>query len=533
MFTDCLAGWDTGHNGEFHWSRLPSVFPPDAKVTLRDNITFQDKDLTYGEFAAYLEQQAPGEDVSSLPLYYGKDLHPPLEWVEATQRNLPKQFLEKEGGDLLACPDNPAFAPETLMTYLGVNGTYTCAHFDLCATLGHNLLLDSDPGPTSIWFMMRSCDHAAASKFWKENGGSLEKDNCFLSWDVLAYAPFPVYVVLQGKGDFVLVSSDGAHQVFNKGRNVKISWNRFPPSCIEAAYWRVLPRYRDVGRSETYRIVGLAYHGMNEWRRLVEAELARGLETDRGKLVLLGRDLGSLLNVIGDFVFQMELNTGDDFWNRVILQPDEFELKEEEEEEEEEAVGKGKEEAEEASPVTTAAVVSVSTDAIHGDSIVLVPSEATAAPASEPNSLPISGDAPQPMDLREELMEVEEEEEELELEQGSASSATPKRRKKRRVRRRPQLTTETDPRKWTRLQEPVTPPEIVSMPEDTLSTVLTCDICFADVFCRFVKCDECERARKACDFCVKCVAEQRGCLEHRHRLRLCELFPLDTIRANY
>ncbi len=474
MFTDCLEGWDTGQNGEFHWSRLPSVFPADARVSLRDNVSFEDTELSYAEYADYLEQCAPGLDVSEMPLYYGKDLHPPAEWLAATQRNMPKQFLEKEGGDLLACPDQPSFAPETLMVYLGVDGTYTCAHFDLCATLGHNLLLDSDPGPTSIWFMMRSCDHAAASKFWEENGGCLEKDNCFLSWDVLAFAPFPVYVVLQGKGDFVLVPSDGAHQVFNKGRNVKISWNRFPPSCIEAAYWRVLPRYRAVARNETYRIVGLAYHGMSHWSALVEQQLRDG--GDAAALLLCGRDLHALLAVMGDFVFNMRLDEKDEFWDRFLLPP----LSNDEEEVEEEEAAFQDEEEEQA-------------EKKNGETPAIV--AATAA--------------------------------------GDAKPTPKKKRKVRSTRTLAKSVSEKDPRKWTRVEKPLEPPQVLQLPEETLTTVLTCDICNADIFCRFVKCDACEADNKACDFCVRCVSEQRGCVLHREQLRMCQVVPLEAILARY
>ena len=37
------------------------------------------------------------------------------------------------------------------------------------------VLPDSDPGATSIWFMMRGEDHAAAVEYWKSCGGCLDK----------------------------------------------------------------------------------------------------------------------------------------------------------------------------------------------------------------------------------------------------------------------------------------------------------------------------------------------------------------------
>ncbi len=185
---------------------------PDATLTLRNNVTFADVTMTYTAYAEYLARCGPTSDLANEPLFYGKDLPAPKQWVDATHRNLPEYFHEKRGGDTLECVEMPAFAPETLMTYIGVNGTHTCGHYDICASLGHNLLLDSDEGATSIWFMVRTQDYAAADQFWLRKGGALYTDNCFLHADTLKHAPFPVYVVFQGKGDFVLVPPMAAHE---------------------------------------------------------------------------------------------------------------------------------------------------------------------------------------------------------------------------------------------------------------------------------------------------------------------------------
>ncbi len=271
MLTDTLRDWDEGRNSEFHWSRLPELLGADNTLTLRNNLSFADVSMTYTEYAAYLARE--DEPSAQDTLFYGKDLVAPAAWVDATHRNLPAYLHEKCDGDALACPARPDFAPETLMTYIGVNGSHTCAHFDICASLGHNLLLESDAGPTSIWFIVRTQDHAVAAEFWRQRGGSLFTDNCFLFPEALARAPFPIYVVLQGRGDLVLVPPMAAHQVFNKGRNVKISWNRLPPASLELAYFDVLPRYREVARSEVYRVVGLTYYALLRWEQVLRALL--------------------------------------------------------------------------------------------------------------------------------------------------------------------------------------------------------------------------------------------------------------------
>jgi hypothetical protein len=433
-----------------------------------------------------------------------------VDWVQATWRNLPEEFLEKRNGDLLAVPDSPSFAPETLMMYLGTNGTYTCAHFDLVGSLGHNLLLDSDEGPTSIWFIVRGTDHEKARSFWLENGGCLEKDNCFLSWDVLAYAPFPVYVVMQGKGDFVLVPSDSAHQVFNKGRNVKISWNRLPPSCIETAYFRVLPRYRDVGREETYRVVGLAYYGLLEWvRRLRHVLDEYDADKDvkkRDRVIDEAKSLGSLLLVVCDFAFNQRLNKADPLWTRIPAKKVVEEV--------------AKNVVEEVAGVAVAsAAEGAATGSVAEPVVPAADPRLPAASVLDVASVPeesLSGSQP---DCDDEADESDE-----------FSPPHPEVRVKRW--KKPRYVTESkDMRNCLESDLSVVVPEISPLPPELPASVMTCDVCNSDLFCRFIKCDECEPKKLPCDFCLKCVSEQRGCQSHRQKLRICELMPLEDVEG--
>ena len=213
----------------------------------------------------------------------------------------------------------------------------------------------------------------------------------------------------------MLVPSDGAHQVFNKGRNVKISWNRFPPSSIEAAYFRVLPRYREVARAQVYRVEGLAYYGMVHWTALLRDALKEGTdERTDPRILALGHSLHSLLLVMQDYLHQQKMNENDPLWLR-------------------------------------------------------------------------GGDLT-----------------------GARAFYDPE------------------------TARAVVKPQIEMMPEDARSSVVTCDICNADIFCRFVKCTTCEPLDRPSDFCLKCVAEQRGCPEeHRITSRFCEIFPYSSIQKDY
>ncbi len=57
----------------------------------------------------------------------------------------------------------------------------------------------------------------------------------------------------------------------------------------------------------------------------------------------------------------------------------------------------------------------------------------------------------------------------------------------------------------------------------------SCDICQADLFCRFVTCPGCAEGKR--DYCLACVSKLRGC--QAHRLEMLELTPLEQlVQAN-
>lgn len=94
------------------------------------------------------------------------------------------------------------------MIYVGHEGTHTSSHFDICGSVGHNLMLHADKGCSALWFMVERAHADAARKHWYLNGGgntSLDQDNFSMSAEVMANAGFPVYMFEQRLGDFVLV----------------------------------------------------------------------------------------------------------------------------------------------------------------------------------------------------------------------------------------------------------------------------------------------------------------------------------------
>lgn len=135
---------------------------------------------------------------------------------------------------------------ETLMCYLGSDGTFTPCHKDICASTGHNLMCYTENGGSSIWFMTASEDAPIVGQYFQE---SLKKE---LDWEVhyanveeFARAPFPVYITEQKLGDFVLVPPRSCHQVMNQGGlTIKTAWSRMTVEGLRIALRHELPVYQ-------------------------------------------------------------------------------------------------------------------------------------------------------------------------------------------------------------------------------------------------------------------------------------------------
>lgn len=167
-------------------------------------------------------------------------------------------------GDLMSCLP-PTMRADNMMCYIGHEGTYTPAHREMCASLGHNIMvetsgaLDEDGKPTrpgsSIWFMTETKDRHLVSEYWLSTlGHDIEVESHFAQINAWKAAPFTTYVVEQKVGDFILIPPLAPHQVWNRGtRTMKAAWNRTTVETLEMALDEALPRASMVCRDEQYK----------------------------------------------------------------------------------------------------------------------------------------------------------------------------------------------------------------------------------------------------------------------------------------
>ncbi|KAF9347205.1 hypothetical protein BGX26_001291 [Mortierella sp. AD094] len=206
------------------------------------------------------------------PLLYAKDVTCPKDWQSFLMDGMLPTFLgymlENDLNTL-----NSKLAAENLMIYIGQAGTWTPAHIDQCGAIGHNIMAWADNDSSSLWFMIRAEDKAKAEDLWRTFEHPLEYEGYFASVDQLQKADFPIYVVKQAIGDFVMVPSLGYHQVINLGKaTIKVSWNRLTAHCLKAAVDVVLPRYREIARPEGYRIRTIIMSALGAWTDLLKSQ---------------------------------------------------------------------------------------------------------------------------------------------------------------------------------------------------------------------------------------------------------------------
>ena len=171
---------------------------------------------------------------------------------------------------------------ENLMCYIGHEGTYTPAHREMCATLGHNIMVEASrtvndegeherPG-SSIWFMTETKDRNLVAEYWLSIlGHDIEVESHFAQIIALKKAPFKVYVVEQKPGDLILIPPLAPHQVWNRGtRTMKVAWNRTTVETLEMAFSEALPNARLVCRDEQYKCKAIVYYSLLKYSALVK-----------------------------------------------------------------------------------------------------------------------------------------------------------------------------------------------------------------------------------------------------------------------
>lgn len=220
-------------------------------------------------------------------------------------------------GDLMSSLP-PDMRAENLMCYIGHEGTYTPAHKEMCASLGHNIMVEashtvSDDGKaekpgSSIWFMTESKDrHLVSEYFLSVLGHDIEVENHFAQIPAWKKAPFNVYVVEQRPGDFILIPPLAPHQVWNRGtRTMKVAWNRTTVETLEMAINEALPRARIVCREEQYKNKAIIYYTLQKYASLLMDAQRQAATMPReaalqflytGKLKQLIRDFKRLFNL--------------------------------------------------------------------------------------------------------------------------------------------------------------------------------------------------------------------------------------------
>lgn len=223
---------------------------------------------------------------------YLKDIDCPPEWYTHLKKVIPPNVFymnenisenlnaDARDDDIFGAPEKtPAVAgdlmsslPEemraqNLMCYIGHEGTYTPAHREMCASLGQNIMVEASkdkngekPG-SSIWFMTETKDREVVREYFLSMlGHDIEIEKHFAQINAWKKANFPVYVVEQKVGDFILVPPLAPHQVWNRGtRTVKVAWNRTTVETLDLALREALPKARLVCRDEQYKNKAIIY----------------------------------------------------------------------------------------------------------------------------------------------------------------------------------------------------------------------------------------------------------------------------------
>ncbi|KAM5449761.1 hypothetical protein McanCB49686_006488 [Microsporum canis] len=234
---------------------------------------------------------------SSRQRMYMKDIDCPPVWHEKLRSLLPpflyymNESVATGEGEVAPAGDLMSSLPDemralNMMCYIGHEGTYTPAHQEMCATLGHNIMVEASTGavedgkPTkpgsSIWFMTESNDLKVVSEYWLSTlGHDIEIEDHFAQINAWKSAPFKTWIVEQKVGDFILIPPLAPHQVWNRGtRTMKVAWNRTTVETLTRALNDALPRARMVCRDEQYKNKAIIYFSLKKYSNLLKKATA-------------------------------------------------------------------------------------------------------------------------------------------------------------------------------------------------------------------------------------------------------------------
>ncbi|KAJ1970105.1 hypothetical protein IWQ62_000144 [Dispira parvispora] len=253
-------------NAHRTWNLDPELFSPNWLVNHYSSETFRpvnvrtreaEGDTTYEEFLNRVTK--PGTAVVDS---YAKDLTCPKEWQAALDTRLPEYFTYLGCNDLMSKLD-PSVQAENMMLYIGGPGTGTPAHTDLCSSIGQNLMTYASGDACALWFVIPSEYRKEVVEFWSTQvKGTFDMETTFAPIDILRQAKFPVHVIQQRPGDFVILPSDCPHQVINQGKgiSIKVSWNRLTVPALVHAVNNTLPLYRSMLKPEIYHVKTMVWN---------------------------------------------------------------------------------------------------------------------------------------------------------------------------------------------------------------------------------------------------------------------------------
>lgn len=219
-------------------------------------------------------------------LFYLNESPKPFIGPGSRRSQIPEYPRTPEGKPIARAGDLMSSLPaemraENLMCYIGHEGTYTPAHQEMCASLGHNLMVEASDGSledqknttpgSSVWFMTETKDRHVLSEYWMSVlGHDIDVEDHFAQIKAWAAAPWKTYVVEQRPGDLILVPPLAAHQVWNRGtRTMKVAWNRTTVETLELALNEALPHARMVCRDEQYKNKAIIFYTLERYSYLL------------------------------------------------------------------------------------------------------------------------------------------------------------------------------------------------------------------------------------------------------------------------
>lgn len=212
-------------------------------------------------------------------------------------------------GDLMSSLP-PAMRAQNMMCYVGHEGTYTATHREMCASLGHNIMVEASKNGrdekegSSVWFMTETKEREVVSEYFLSMlGHDIEVEKHFAQVNAWRKAPFNVWVVEQKVGDLILIPPLAPHQVWNRGtRTVKAAWNRTTVDTLELAMHEAIPRARMVCREEQYKCKAIIYFTLVNYYDLLQRDTIEPKMWKYGRIKQLLEDFRRLFSLFQEML---------------------------------------------------------------------------------------------------------------------------------------------------------------------------------------------------------------------------------------